>query len=99
MTEPTNPEPAHTDDAPPTENAELPIAGQTDSILEGAAAAPVEAADNADGDGGNRLIDALKQVIDPELMINIVDLGLVYEVEQTDSTVNGPSKSRSSPLI
>jgi metal-sulfur cluster biosynthetic enzyme len=31
------------------------------------------------------LIDALKQVIDPELMINIVDLGLVYEVEQQDS--------------
>ena len=31
------------------------------------------------------LIEALKQVIDPELMINIVDLGLVYEVEQQDS--------------
>ncbi|QDT35566.1 metal-sulfur cluster assembly factor [Thalassoglobus polymorphus] len=28
------------------------------------------------------LIEALKQVIDPELMINIVDLGLIYEVEQ-----------------
>jgi len=31
------------------------------------------------------LIEALKQVIDPELMVNIVDLGLVYEVEQQDS--------------
>ncbi len=30
------------------------------------------------------LIGALKQVIDPELMINIVDLGLVYNVEQKD---------------
>lgn len=30
------------------------------------------------------LIDALKQVVDPELMINVVDLGLVYEVEQAD---------------
>lgn len=30
------------------------------------------------------LIEALKQVIDPELMINIVDLGLVYEIEQEE---------------
>jgi metal-sulfur cluster biosynthetic enzyme len=27
-------------------------------------------------------IEALKQVIDPELMINVVDLGLIYSVEQ-----------------
>lgn len=33
------------------------------------------------------LIEALKQVIDPELMINVVDLGLVYSVEQTDGKV------------
>jgi metal-sulfur cluster biosynthetic enzyme/nitrite reductase/ring-hydroxylating ferredoxin subunit len=31
-----------------------------------------------------QLIEALKQVIDPELMINIVDLGLIYNVEQQD---------------
>ena len=34
------------------------------------------------------LIDTLKEVIDPELMINIVDLGLVYGVNQEDSKVN-----------
>lgn len=26
------------------------------------------------------LVEALKQVVDPELMINVVDLGLVYDV-------------------
>jgi len=29
-----------------------------------------------------RLIDALKQVIDPELMVNIIDLGLVYTINR-----------------
>jgi len=33
------------------------------------------------------LIEALKQVVDPELMINVVDLGLVYSVEQNESRV------------
>ena len=33
------------------------------------------------------LIEALKQVIDPELFVNVVDLGLIYAVEQTDAKV------------
>lgn len=31
-----------------------------------------------------QMIEALKQVIDPELMINVVDLGLVYSVQSQD---------------
>jgi metal-sulfur cluster biosynthetic enzyme len=33
------------------------------------------------------LLEALKQVIDPELMINIVDLGLIYSIDQEDDKV------------
>ena len=34
------------------------------------------------------LIEALKQVVDPELMINVVDLGLVYEIDQQEGKVS-----------
>ena len=36
----------------------------------------------------NALLEALKEVIDPELMVNIIDLGLVYDVEQEGPKVN-----------
>ena len=35
----------------------------------------------------DQLRDALRQVLDPEVGINIVDLGLVYGLERTDSGV------------
>lgn len=34
-----------------------------------------------------RLIEALKQVIDPELMVNIIDLGLVYTINRDGQKV------------
>jgi len=33
------------------------------------------------------LTDALRQVLDPDLMINIIDLGLVYSINHTDRQV------------
>lgn len=33
------------------------------------------------------LLEALKQVVDPELFINVVDLGLIYEIERDGGTV------------
>jgi metal-sulfur cluster biosynthetic enzyme len=32
-----------------------------------------------------KIIDALKGVLDPELNINVVDLGLIYDVEVTET--------------
>lgn len=34
-----------------------------------------------------QVLDALKQVIDPELFINIVDLGLIYQIDVQDQAV------------
>jgi metal-sulfur cluster biosynthetic enzyme len=46
-------------------------------------------ADPADGPlTRERVLESLKNVFDPELGINIVDLGLVYEVEISDGTVH-----------
>lgn len=33
------------------------------------------------------LLNALKQVVDPELFVNVVDLGLVYSVQEADHKV------------
>jgi metal-sulfur cluster biosynthetic enzyme len=33
------------------------------------------------------MLEALREVVDPELLINIVDLGLVYGIQQQDEKV------------
>ena len=45
------------------------------------------AADPVAGDGGalqGAIVDALKEIYDPEIPVNIYDLGLIYGVEVTD---------------
>ena len=59
---------------------------QTDNVEESPEAQDQQASEAAAETPSTELdyIEALKQVIDPELMINIVDLGLIYSVSQDD---------------
>ena len=55
-----------------TENTAAPAAEETEAPAEGSPLVPTE--ENED------ILEALRDVVDPELGINVVDLGLVYGV-------------------
>src|SRR5256885_16973852 len=50
--------------------------------------APAPSGDGAPELSKDSVLEALKNVLDPELGINIVDLGLVYDVRIDDDTVH-----------
>jgi metal-sulfur cluster biosynthetic enzyme len=76
-----------------SENAEQ-IERSPDEAPEAASSPSRDAGkEETSGNGGSGLtkehvLEALKEVLDPELGINIVDLGLVYEVGIDDDTVH-----------
>lgn len=39
-------------------------------------------------DNKEKILEVLKSVIDPEIGLNIVDLGLVYDIIETDEDIN-----------
>jgi metal-sulfur cluster biosynthetic enzyme/nitrite reductase/ring-hydroxylating ferredoxin subunit len=88
-----HPTPANTVLATPKTPQTIPTDGE---------AAPLEAIEVSSEDDENKsidekMIDALRTVIDPELMINVVDLGLVYSVNHDgknayiDMTLTSPA--------
>ena len=36
----------------------------------------------------SKIVDALKRVYDPEIPVNVYDLGLIYEIETKDTTAD-----------
>lgn len=79
--------PAEETSSAPQAATPAPAAGTAPAASQPAAPKP-EPAFDPESSSYPQVVEALKQVIDPELMINIVDLGLIYEVELDGEAVN-----------
>lgn len=69
------------DEAPPV--AKAPAVGRTPDYLDGFLRKPANAAPAAEpgGDLYENVIQALREIFDPEIPVNIYDLGLIYGVD------------------
>lgn len=77
---------SETPPAPPKARVEdAPEEGRSRDYLAGfLAPQPAQGAHEVGGDLYERVIDALKEIYDPEIPVNIYDLGLIYGVDITD---------------
>ena len=83
------------------ETPTVPAAGQdpeTDQEATAETAADSDAeAEVEETAGASAMLEALREVIDPELMGNIVDLGLIYDIREEDDEVVSVDMTLTSP--
>ena len=84
-----------------TETPTVPAAGQDpetdrDETAETAAGSEAEAKVE-ETTAASAMLEALREVIDPELMVNIVDLGLIYDIREEDDEVVSVDMTLTSP--
>jgi FeS assembly SUF system protein len=78
---PPSPPKARVEDSHPADAA---LERTKDYLTGFLAPAPAPAVGEVGGDLYERVIDALKEIYDPEIPVNIYDLGLIYGVDITD---------------